>query len=149
MALVELYRATGERAISTQASTSSTCAGRRHRCRRQFDYHQDHVPFRELERSDRPRRARCLSHLRRGGRASRDRRGGPAATALDRQWDNMTERRMYVTGGIGSRYEGEAFGEDYELPNERAYAETCAAIGSVMWNWRMLHAGRARRATPT
>ncbi len=50
----------------------------------------------------------------------------------------MTERRMYVTGGVGSRYEGEAFGDDYELPNVRAYAETCAAIASVMWNWRML-----------
>jgi hypothetical protein len=45
---------------------------------------------------------------------------------------------MYVSGGIGSRYEGEAFGGDYELPNERAYTETCAAIGSVMWNHRML-----------
>jgi DUF1680 family protein len=45
---------------------------------------------------------------------------------------------MYVSGGIGARYQGEAFGADYELPNARAYAETCAAIGSVMWNWRML-----------
>jgi DUF1680 family protein len=45
---------------------------------------------------------------------------------------------MYVSGGIGSRYEGESFGEDYELPNALAYTETCAAIGSVMWNWRML-----------
>jgi DUF1680 family protein len=50
----------------------------------------------------------------------------------------MTTRQMYVSGGIGSRYQGEAFGADYELPNARAYAETCAAIGSVMWNWRML-----------
>jgi DUF1680 family protein len=45
---------------------------------------------------------------------------------------------MYVSGGLGSRYEGEAFGRDFELPNERAYTETCAAIASVMWNWRML-----------
>ena len=45
---------------------------------------------------------------------------------------------MYVTGGIGARYDGEAFGMDHELPNARAYTETCAAIGSVMWNWRML-----------
>jgi uncharacterized protein len=55
---------------------------------------------------------------------------------------------MYVTGGIGSRYEGEAFGEDYELPHARAYTETCAAIASVMWNWRML-ASPATPATPT
>ena len=59
-------------------------------------------------------------------------------TALHRLWDNMTQRRMYVTGGIGSRWSGEAFGRDFELPNTRAYTETCAAIGSVMWNWRML-----------
>jgi len=45
---------------------------------------------------------------------------------------------MYVSGGLGARWEGEAFGSDFELPNERAYTETCAAIGSVMWNWRML-----------
>jgi hypothetical protein len=50
----------------------------------------------------------------------------------------MTARQIYVSGGIGSRFDGEAFGHDYELPNERAYAETCAAIGNVMWNWRML-----------
>ena len=43
----------------------------------------------------------------------------------------MVERHSYVTGGLGARYAGEAFGDDYELPNERAYAETCAAIASV------------------
>jgi uncharacterized protein len=54
---------------------------------------------------------------------------------------------MYVSGGLGSRYEDEAFGGDYELPNERAYTETCAAIGSIMWNWRMLMlSGDARYA---
>jgi uncharacterized protein len=58
--------------------------------------------------------------------------------ALERLWDNMTTRKMYVSGGIGARYDHESFGKDYELPNARAYAETCAAIGSVMWNWRML-----------
>jgi DUF1680 family protein len=67
--------------------------------------------------------------------------------ALERLWLNMTTKRMYVSGGLGSRHEGEAFGEDYELPNERAYAETCAAIASVMWNWRMLMiSGDARYA---
>ena len=57
--------------------------------------------------------------------------GDPALLeALERLWHNMATRRMYVSGGIGSRYEDEAFGEDYELPNARAYTETCAAIGS-------------------
>jgi hypothetical protein len=59
----------------------------------------------------------------------------------------MTAKRMYVSGGLGARYEGEAFGRDYELPNERAYTETCAAIGGVMWNHRLLLAtGEARFA---
>lgn len=53
-------------------------------------------------------------------------------------WQDMTGGKMHITGGLGARYEGEAFGEPYELPNDRCYCETCAAIGSVMWNWRML-----------
>ncbi|MCA9833081.1 MAG: glycoside hydrolase family 127 protein [Thermomicrobiales bacterium] len=51
---------------------------------------------------------------------------------------NMLERKSYVTGGIGARHEGESFGLDYELPNNRAYAESCAAIGAVMWLWRLM-----------
>lgn len=51
--------------------------------------------------------------------------------ALERLWTDMVERKMYITGGIGSRYQGEAFGGPYELPNERAYAETCAAIAGI------------------
>ena len=47
---------------------------------------------------------------------------------------------MYVTGGVGAREDGEAFGDAYELPNARAYGESCAAIGNMMWNWRMLAA---------
>lgn len=61
--------------------------------------------------------------------------------ALERLWEDMTLRKMYITGGVGSRYEGETFGLPYELPNERAYAETCAAIANVFWNWRMLAIG--------
>ena len=57
--------------------------------------------------------------------------------AMDRLWENMTTRRMYVTGGIGSEHEHEGFTEDYDLPNDTAYAETCAAIGSVFWNQRL------------
>ena len=62
-------------------------------------------------------------------------------------WRNMTTRRMYVTGGIGSSHEGERFTADFDLPNERAYAETCAAIGNVLWNHRLLGlTGEARYA---
>jgi len=55
-------------------------------------------------------------------------------------WRDMTSAKIYVTGGVGSRYDGEAFGLPWELPNERAYTETCAAIGAMMWNWRLLQA---------
>ena len=57
---------------------------------------------------------------------------------LDRLWNDTTTTKMYVTGGVGSRSDGEAFGDAYELPNFRAYGESCAAIGNMMWNWRML-----------
>ena len=57
--------------------------------------------------------------------------------AVDALWHNMVEKKMYLTGGIGSRHEGEAFGENYELPNLTGYNETCAAIGSVYWNHRL------------
>lgn len=55
-------------------------------------------------------------------------------------WDDMALRKMYLTGGVGSRASGEAFGEPYELPNQQAYTESCAAIGTMFWNWRMLQA---------
>jgi len=52
-------------------------------------------------------------------------------------WENIVNSKMYLTGGLGSRHEGEAFGENFELPNLTAYCETCAAIGSVYWNQRL------------
>jgi DUF1680 family protein len=57
--------------------------------------------------------------------------------AIDAIWENVVERKLYIHGGIGARHKGEAFGEDYELPNLTAYAETCAAIANVYWNYRM------------
>lgn len=55
-------------------------------------------------------------------------------------WEDLVSSQMYVTGGVGARSEGEAFGDSYELPNFTAYGESCAAIGNMMWNWRMLAA---------
>lgn len=57
--------------------------------------------------------------------------------ATDSIWTNITGKKMYITGGIGSTAHGEAFGRNYELPNESAYCETCAAIGNCMFNHRM------------
>jgi Uncharacterized protein conserved in bacteria len=57
--------------------------------------------------------------------------------AVNKLWENMVNKKLYITGGVGSRHEGEAFGDNYELPNLTAYNETCAAIGSVYWNQRL------------
>ena len=59
------------------------------------------------------------------------------ADAVKRLWDNVVGKKMYITGGLGATSNGEAFGKDYKLPNATAYCETCAAIGSAMWNYRM------------
>jgi hypothetical protein len=53
-------------------------------------------------------------------------------------WNDLTAHQLYVNGGVGARAAGEAFGDAYELPNAQAYGESCAAIGNMMWNWRML-----------
>ena len=64
---------------------------------------------------------------------------------LNRLWQDLVQRKMYITGGVGSRSQGEAIGIAYELPNEQAYTESCAAIANFMWNWRMLAAtGKAQ-----
>jgi DUF1680 family protein len=66
---------------------------------------------------------------------------------LETLWRDMTARKMYITGGVGSRSQGEAFGDPYELPNSQAYTESCAAIGNFFWNYRMLAVtGEARFA---
>jgi DUF1680 family protein len=57
--------------------------------------------------------------------------------AIREIWRDVAERKTYLTGGLGARHTGEAFGAAYELPNRTAYAESCAAIGSVMWNHRL------------
>jgi len=58
-------------------------------------------------------------------------------SAIDRIWTDVVSGKIYVTGGIGSRSSGEAYGDKYELPNLTAYNETCAAIANVFWNYRM------------
>ncbi len=57
--------------------------------------------------------------------------------AIGRIWEDVVSKKIYLTGGIGSRHEGEAFGDAYELPNATAYNESCAAIGNVFWNQRL------------
>ncbi len=143
MALVELARETDKPQYLMQAQFFLDTRGRG--LIGGSAYHQDHKPFRERCPELVEGLERMVGHAVRAvylnaGATDIYAETGEVALrqTLDRLWRNMTTRQMYVSGSIGSRYEGEAFGEDYELPNERAYAETCAAIGSVMWNWRML-----------
>lgn len=66
---------------------------------------------------------------------------------LQTLWEDLSDRKVYITGGVGARATGESFGEPYELPNQQAYTESCAAIASMMWNWRLLQAtGEAKYA---
>ena len=60
--------------------------------------------------------------------------------ACRRLWEHLTSKRLYVIGGLGSTYRNEGMTEDHDLPNEAAYCETCAACGLVFWNYRLLHA---------
>ncbi len=138
MALVELYRETRCARYLNLARTMTEARGKQPGIFGNSAYHQDHLPF--------TKQAEFVGHAVRhlyyvcGGADIAAEMDVPEyRTALDALWEDLTQRKMYVTGGAGSRYEGEAFGAAYELPNERAYTETCAAIASVMWNWRMLN----------
>ena len=63
----------------------------------------------------------------------------------EKMWEDSTYTKMYLTGGIGSRHRDESFGDPFELPNDRAYAETCASIAYFMWTWRLLLATGKKR----
>ncbi len=149
MALVELYRETGEarylrlaQFLVQQRGHGLLGPGRYN----SSAYYQDRVPVREASTLEgHAVRAMYLAtgvadiYLETGDRTLLD--------ALERQWQDMVAGKMYITGGLGSRHLGEAFGQPYELPSEAAYCETCATIGSIHWNWRMLLAtGEARFA---
>ena len=139
--LVKLYRTTGERRYLELAKFFLDQRGQPDRGNLQtnFDlpgYMQDHRPVTEQREA--------VGHAVRAaymysGMADVAALTGDEAyiAALDTLWQNVVSRRMYITGGIGSRHHGEAFGEDFELPNAKAYAETCAAIANAMWNHRM------------
>jgi DUF1680 family protein len=149
MALVELYRDTGERRYLDLAKFFIDQRGQgkmRGLGRYGPEYHQDRVPVRQAEKVEgHAVRAMYLLtgvtdlYLETGEQALMD--------SLLRQWRDMTGGKLHITGGVGARHEGESFGDPYELPNDQCYCETCAAIGSIMWNWRMLLAtGEARFA---
>lgn len=110
------------------------------------EYFQDHTPVREAQSA--AGHAVRQVYLLAGETDIVLERDDPALLgAIERLWCNVHEQKLYVTGGLGSRHRGEAFGDPYELPPDRAYAETCAAIGALQWNRRMhLLTGESRFA---
>ncbi len=141
MALVELDRVTGDRKYLDQVKYFIDVRGYgklgRAFGRFESSYHQDRVPFREMTRLE-GHSVRAV-YLNCGAADLYAETGEPALhEALERMWSSMTTRQMYINGGLGSRYENEGFGTDYELPPGRAHTETCASVANFMWNWRML-----------
>ena len=139
--LAKLYRVTGERRYLALAKFFLDQRGQPDRGNLQANYDnpgstQDHLPVTEQREA--------VGHAVRAGYLYSGMADVAALTgdqayidALDVLWTNVVARRMYLTGGIGARHHGEAFGDDYELPNAEAYAETCAAIANALWNHRM------------
>jgi DUF1680 family protein len=145
MALVELYRETGAEEYLTQAQLFVDRRGQGKLKHTIFpaEYFQDNAPFREL-RSVTGHAVR-MAYLAAGAADVHLETGDPTLlAALARLWDDMVATKLYLTGGLGSRHSDEAIGDRYELPSERAYAETCAAIATMQWAWRMfLATGKA------
>ena len=133
MALVKLYLVTGDRKYLDQAKFFLDARGY---TGRKDAYSQAHKPVIEQDEA--------VGHAVRAvymysGMAYLAAITGDSyyIKAIDRIWDNIVSKKMYITGGIGARHQGEAFGDNYELPNLSAYCETCAAIGSVYMNYRL------------
>ena len=138
-ALVELYRETGAESYLERARYFVDRRGYGLLGDDRFGRHywQDHVPVREA-RSVEGHAVRQLYLL--AGVADVYVETGDVSLleALQRLWAEMVATKTYLTGGIGAHHSDEAFGDPYELPNERSYCETCAAIASIMFSWRML-----------
>ena len=100
-------------------------------------YFQDDVPIRDaVAMRGHAVRANYLASGAADVAADRD--DDALTRALAAQWENTRSKRTYVTGGQGSHHQDEAFGDDFELPPDRAYSETCAGIASIQFSWRML-----------
>ncbi|MGW1726403.1 glycoside hydrolase family 127 protein [Streptomyces sp. NPDC002306] len=138
-ALVELARATGEQRYLDQAALFVDRRGHGTLADIEFGsaYHQDDMPVREATVL-RGHAVRAL-YLAAGAVDVAVETGDDALlAAVIRQWEATVARRTYLTGGMGSHHRDESFGDDFVLPPDRAYSETCAGVASVMLSWRLL-----------
>lgn len=141
-ALVELYRETGERRYLDLAAYFVDGRGRG--LLGGEAYCQDRVPVREAVTVE-GHAVRQLYLLAAVADLAVETGEEALRTAAERQWSAMVATKTHLTGGVGAHHDEEDFGDPYELPNERAYCETCAAIASIQWSWRMaLLTGEAR-----
>ncbi|MET7475561.1 beta-L-arabinofuranosidase domain-containing protein [Streptomyces sp. NPDC005648] len=141
-ALVELYRETGERRYLDLAGYFVDRHG--HGLLGGEAYCQDRVPVREATHVE-GHAVRQLYLLAGVTDLAAETGEAELRAAAERLWQAMTTTKTHLTGGLGAHHEEEDFGDPYELPNERAYCETCAAIASIQWSWRMaLLTGEAR-----
>jgi DUF1680 family protein len=136
MALCKLYKVTGNKKYLDGARYFVEETGRCTDGHHPSEYSQDHKPI--LQQDE------IVGHAVRAGYLFSGVADVAALTndkayseALQRIWNNMSSKKLFITGGIGSRAQGEGFGPNYELNNHTAYCETCAAIANVYWNHRM------------
>ena len=146
MALVELWRQTGSRGYLDLAARMIERRGHGTLGRADFGsgYYLDHVPVRNATAVT-GHAVRQLYLLCGATDVAIETGDSELLSAIQRLWNDAFTTKTYLTGGHGSRHRDEAFGDPYELPPDRAYNETCAAIASVMWNWRLLLATGLRR----
>lgn len=134
MGLVKLYRVTGNEDYLSLAKYFLDLRGRQGIAR--DEYNQTHRPV--IYQDEAVGHAVRAVYMYSGMADVAALTGDELYTAaIDRIWENVVGKKYYVTGGIGATGSGEAFGDNYYLPNQSAYCETCAAIGNVYWNYRM------------
>jgi len=135
--LVKLYRATGEQKYLDEAKFFIDHRGVIEGREKLYgEYNQDNMPV--IKQSEAVGHAVRACYFYSGVADVGALTGDTACIhALERIWNNVVSKKIYLTGGIGARAEGEQFGLNYELPNATAYNETCAAIASILWNYRM------------
>ena len=137
MALCKLYKVTGDKKYLEGARYFVEETGRCTDGHHPSEYSQDHKPI--LTQDEIVGHAVRAGYLYSGVADVAALTGDRAyQEALQRIWENMSSKKLFITGGIGSRPQGEGFGPNYELNSHTAYCETCAAIANVYWNYRMV-----------